>query len=828
MKRLHLLCNAHLDPYWQWEWEEGAAEALSTFRTAADFCESDDGFVFNHNEVILYKWIEEYEPELFERIGRLVKSGKWRIMGGWYLQPDCNMPSGESFVRQALVGKRYFLDKFGVEPTTAINFDPFGHTRGLVQILRKAGYDSYIHCRPDQNDCPLPDSDYLWVGYDGSEVNAYRSIGWYGTPCYGMVRHKIEVFIRENQDRPVGLVLWGVGNHGGGPSRHDLDEIKVLAAETDFPVIHSCAEDYFEELRRECPNPPRHEGDINSWAVGCYTSQVRLKQKHRLLENELYATEKMCAAAALNGTMAYPHESLHQALCDLLVAEFHDILPGSSIQPVEEAGLRLLDHALEIVSRVKAKAFFALASGQPKAPEAHIPVLAYNPHPFPIRGIFEVEFNTPDVGYGEKFITPTVLRDGQVLPCQTEKEHGNLNLCWRKRAVFHAELEAASMNRFDCALNKHTLGRTKHETKTEDGLFKFRSGEIEVDVNTRTGLMDRYAVHGVDYLRPGAFLGRVMKDNEDPWSMLVQDYREEDGVFTLMDDEAATRFSGVREGVLPAVKVVEDGPVRTVLEAFFHYADSFLILTYKLPKIGAEIEVGVRVHWNEKDKLLKLAIPTAFSDGRYHGQVAYGRDELAGEKKEVVAQKWTAAVSETQGRALTCINNGTYGSDFVDQEIRLSLLRSPAYCGHPIEGRPIVQQDRYTPRIDQGERLYRFWIQGGEKEARMTAIDREALVRNEAPMILSFFPSGHGEVPQAGPQLSDDVIQIPAFKQAESSNHYILRLFEPTGQTRMARLRIPVLGIDTEISLAPFELRSYRIDPDHPVLEEIDLIERPL
>ena len=113
MKNLHLVCNAHLDPVWLWELEEGLAETLSTFRVAADFCENYDGFVFNHNESLLYKWVEEYDYELFTRIQRLVKEGKWHIMGGWYLQPDCNMPSGESFVRQILSGKKYFMAKLG-------------------------------------------------------------------------------------------------------------------------------------------------------------------------------------------------------------------------------------------------------------------------------------------------------------------------------------------------------------------------------------------------------------------------------------------------------------------------------------------------------------------------------------------------------------------------------------------------------------------------------------------------------------------------------------------------------------------------------------------
>ena len=114
MKELYLLCNAHLDPVWMWQREEGIAEAISTFRVAAQFCEEYDGFLFNHNESLLYEWVEEYEPALFERIKKLVKEGKWHIMGGWYIQPDCVMPSGESFLRQIQIGNKYFLEKFGV------------------------------------------------------------------------------------------------------------------------------------------------------------------------------------------------------------------------------------------------------------------------------------------------------------------------------------------------------------------------------------------------------------------------------------------------------------------------------------------------------------------------------------------------------------------------------------------------------------------------------------------------------------------------------------------------------------------------------------------
>ena len=158
MKRVHLICNAHLDPVWLWEWQEGAAETISTFRTAVELCEKNKTFIFNHNEVVLYQWIEEFDPALFCRIQAQVKAGRWHIMGGWYLQPDCNMPSGESFVRHILHGKRYFKEKFGVNVTTAINFDPFGHTRGLVQIMAKSGFDSYLFGRPQE--LKLPDSQW--------------------------------------------------------------------------------------------------------------------------------------------------------------------------------------------------------------------------------------------------------------------------------------------------------------------------------------------------------------------------------------------------------------------------------------------------------------------------------------------------------------------------------------------------------------------------------------------------------------------------------------------------------------------------------------------
>jgi alpha-mannosidase len=827
-RRLHLICNAHLDPVWLWEWEEGAAEALSTFRTAADLCDEFPDFVFCHNEAILYEWVEEYEPALFARIQDLVQRGRWHIMGGWFLQPDCNMPCGESFVRQALYGRQYFADKFGVRPTTALNLDPFGHSQGLVQIIAKSGYDAYIFCRPGQEDSPLPADRFRWIGRDGSSVMAQRT--WhYNSPLHG-ARQKVERWLEAYPDEPVGIVLWGVGDHGGGPSRQDLRDLTAMIAETQDPQLaHSTPDDYWREVRALNPELPAHDKDINPWAVGCYTSQVRLKQQHRRLENELYALEKMAAAAWLAGLMDYPAPEMRPALRDLLMSEFHDILPGSSQQQVEEMSLRVLNHGLEIVSRLKARAFFALAAGQPKAKAGEIPIMVHNPHPFAVRTTVECEFMLADQNWQDAFTMPTAYQGGRALPSQAEKEQSNVNLDWRKRIVFAAELLPSQMNRFGCRLEVLPQ-KPQPESYQRGEELVVKTDDLEVRVSLLTGLLDRYRVKGQDAVLAGAGEPLVMHDDEDPWGMRVHGYTKLAGKFKLLSPTATARFAGVSAKTLPPVRVIEDGEVRVVIEALFGYQDSFICQRYKIPQRGTEIEIETRVQWAEKDRMVKLQIPcrvgASVPEARYVGQTAYGVSELPANGDEAVAQKWTAVVGDTQ--ALTCINNGTYGSSYGDGRLRLTLLRSPSYSGHPINDRPIVPPDRFTPRIDQGERLFRFWLNAGPTEERLAAIDREALVHNEQPMALSFFPSGQGEKPGPFITLSGGVVQLAALKRSEDGQRLIIRLFEPTGRKRTTTLAIPSLGLKQKISLGPFEIKTLALDPKFGVWTETNLMEEPL
>ncbi len=822
-RTLHLLCNAHLDPVWLWEWEEGAAEAISTFRTAADLCEEFDGFIFNHNEAVLYEWVEEYEPALFKRIQDLVSKGKWHIMGGWYLQPDCTMPSGESFVRQILVGKTYFKEKFGVEPTTAINFDSFGHTRGLVQILAKSGYDSYVHMRP--GDYPIK-HDFRWVGFDGSEVISNKVYGAYLTQR-GKSVEKCTSFLKNEADRDTGLILWGIGDHGGGPSREDLSLLtEYMKTTTDANVMHSTPEAYFKARRSARESMPVIKVSLMPFAVGCYTSQVRIKQKHRLLENELYMLEKMCASAALQGKMDYPAKDIREALKDLLFCEFHDILPGSSIQPVEDMAIRKMDHALETASRLKARAFFALSSGQPKANDGEIPVLVYNPHPYPVEGIFACEFQLADQNWSGTFTDVKVRADGTLLPTQVEQEMSNLNfLDWRKHVVFRAKLAPSSMNRFDCELITMKK-RPARKLAARDGKITFRTKELTVIISTKTGLIDTFRAKGISMTAKGACLPVVIRDSDDSWGMQVKRFDKFAGSFKLMSKAAGTKFSGVTQGVIPSVRVIEDGDVRSVIEAVFSYGRSTICQRYKLPKTGTRIEIETRVHWEEKGRMLKLAIPLAGKPIRYRGDTAFGTDELFTNGDECVAQKWVSVVDEKRGNALTVINDGSYGSDCTPEALRLTLMRSPGYSGHPSKDPIIMRQDRYSPRIDQGERLFRFWLDIGKADAREKNTPREAATLNEKPYALSFFPSGAGDAVRPFITLSDDAVVLSAGKMSEDGAKLIVRLFEPTGKKRSTTVNIPRLNIAHTVTLNAFEVRTIAVDTASHEVTEVDLMER--
>lgn len=827
---IHLICNAHIDPVWLWKLEEGRCEAISTFRTAVNFCEEFEGFVFNHNEALLYQWIEEYEPELFKRILKLVNEGKWHIMGGWYLQPDCNMPSGESFVRQILIGKKYFEKKFKARPSTAINFDPFGHTRGLVQILAKSGYDSYLFTRPREANLKLP-IDFIWLGHDGSMVKAHRAFEGYQTHVTGWAAGKIERWMRKNEGKSPGLVLWGIGDHGGGPSKLDLVQVNEMIRSTkEYTIINSKPENYFKDI--ENGKLPVYERDLNPWAPGCYTSQIRIKSRHRKLENELFMVEKMVSCACMQGLMDYPAEEFNQVMHDLALSQFHDVLAGTSIQSVEEWALQLMDHGLEILSGLKFKAFYKMASLQERPKDGEFPVFIYNPHPYRVKGIFKCEISPPEARRDKTFYDIlSVKREGLAIPYQIEKEESNLSVDWRKLVVFEADLEPSSVNRFDCRLEVVSEKPYRENIDSSNGYFIIKTDYIVVKINRRTGLLDKYCVNGYDYIKDNTFLPLVITDDEDSWGAQAREFRDVAGSFILASGEESAVFSGVRKDILEPVRVIEDGRVRTVIEAILKYNLSYLCIHYIIPKKGTEIEINIRIYWNEKNRMLKLSVPVALKQPTCKGQTAFGINDLLSDGSECVSQKWSGVFSAFDSKALTLINSGTYGLDFKNGEMRISLIRSPGYAALQNPAKTTIPQDRFSHRIDQGERTFKFWLNAGEYEHRLSNVERESQWHNEAPMVLSFFSSGSGNTLRSVMIISGEKVILSALKRSEDKSGYIIRLYNPSETDTDIVLKLDALGIESEIHFSKYEIKTFKtilsrgIKGDMAKLQEVNLIE---
>ncbi|MBO5312975.1 MAG: alpha-mannosidase [Clostridia bacterium] len=788
-KRFHMICNAHIDPIWQWDWPEGVSATLSTFYSAVRLCDEFD-YIFCHNEVTVYKYVEEYAPELFERIKELVRAGKWHIMGGWYLQPDCNMISGESFVRQIREGQRYFKEKFGACPTTAINLDPFGHTVGLVQVVKKCGQDSYLFMRPYSHELSLPSDQFIWRGLDGSEIKATRITGGYGThlgESAEALRHKTKW-----QPFPVGVALWGVGNHGGGPSRKDLKDIEEqLLTDGSAEFIHSTPEKFFSEI---APTEVV-DSSFHISMPGCYTSMYRVKKLHALLENEIYMAEKIASVAYMTGALdCYPEEQIQVAVEDLLNAEFHDVLPGTSVQCGEDAGIRYLNHGMLEAERVKIKAYMALSKTQAPASEGEYPVVVFNPHPYALNANVECELSLADQNWSEDISSHITVKDenGKEALYQVIKEESNLTLDWRKRIIFEASLKPMALSRYSVYVD--FIEKEKAERVSE---FVFDNGRKHVEIDEATGLLKSYRINGREYLNDGFGLCSF-DDNADPWGM------GKEQLSRMGTNERAFKLSSKPKGVfkgMKSVQVVENGDIYLGIEAFFQLDSTRARILYRIYKNNDDVDIDVTLFMGDIDRIIKLKVPFAVT-GELIGQCAYGTEGLFTDGRENIAQRFVALDSE--GDCVALLNTGVYGSHYENGSLYMSLVRGVTYCAHPIGQRELIPTNRFTKKIDQGENSYSF---------RLTVANRSQLQRRTDEFVMKPYglnvfpvPAGPASVKDVEISVGGDVIAMPTVKKVYGKDSVIFRLQNNT-EDRVESY-IKVNGSTLSLTFGKYEVKT--------------------
>ncbi|MBQ7948714.1 MAG: hypothetical protein IJ284_03030 [Clostridia bacterium] len=757
MKRLHLICTAHIDPIWQWTWDEGISSAIATFKSAADLAEEFD-YIFCHNESALYEAIEECAPDLLKRIQDLVKCGKWKIAGGWYLQPDCNMPAGETFVRHIHLGKKYFKEKFGVEPTVAYNFDAFGHSVGLPQILAKNGYKGYMTCRPHMGDqFVYPGRFFKWESPDGSSVIVSNSES-YGT----LLGAAVEKITREvtggaismlgsggAEDRrsianDVDYSLWGVGNHGGGPSRKDLRDIEKLQF-TDTQIIHSTPDALFADGIEV-------SGEVKTSLItcmpGCYSSMARVKQAYRRTENLFYATEKILAAAKLNGVDIDGAE-MEKTEKRMLLATFHDVLPGTCIPEGEREGLCALAAAEKTLMDYRTKAFLRMSMAQKPAKAGEFPVFVFNYAPYEVATPIEVEFMLENQNWDETIrYTPHVYFEGKELPCQTVKEDSTLNLDWRKRVVFEGKLAPMSLTRFEI--------------------------KVSADERKPVPLAEQIDMERVWTISDGKPIFEIYEDTADPWGMSVEELKcmgKNPVEMRVMTGAEVKAFCAL-DRELPPERRIENGNIVSVYEGIYTNGKSNVVLQYKQYKSQPFADMKIIAEFAEKNKLLrvKIPLPKEFKNGIAVGDGPYVIEEKP--NAECVFQKWFG-VRREDGEIFAIVNDGIYSGKVEDGYIYLTLLRGAGYCFHPIPNKELYPQDRYLPRIDGGRYAFNLRFMRGNA----FKISQMAELFNQPPYAVNVFPTGKGENVFNKAKIEGNVVLVNM--HCGENYDYVARVYNP-------------------------------------------------
>ena len=778
MKELHLICNAHLDPVWQWDWNEGMTAAIATFYSAAELADEYD-YIFCHNEALLYEYIEEHDPKLFARIQELVKQGKWHIMGGWYVQPDCNIPSGEGFVRQIEAGQSYFNEKFGVRPSVAVNFDSFGHTQGLVQILKKCGYDGYIFCRPMKELMDLPAMHFNWVGFDGSKVKAVRAedLTIYCTDL-GNAVSDIKRKMQPWEGEDVAIALWGVGNHGGGASRKDLKEIKAFMeeqAEIGVEIIHSTPERFFDSVDTK----EDYDKALQPCFVKCYVSIARLKHKYAELENKLLLTEKICAYADKEGVYKYDHDAFTTAQKCLAGIQFHDILSGTCIIEGEKSSIQRAESALELLDKQFAKAFMGLCYEYKRSVPMQYPLFVYNPHPYTEEQVF-----TGDLFLLSGIVSDTegyeyiVRKDGKEVPFQVIKESSCINMDRSKRFAIQSELNPLSLTRFDVEVFKGKRHDFDRAPRTE---FLSANGG-KASFNPEDGCLNAYMVGGKSYLDGSAFTPIVFDDNPDPWGWGFK--------------KVGVNYQKAQVEI--PLRVVEHGDLLTTLESIYTTGKSEIRVAYTIYKDFDYIDVTVNVNWNDSTKGLKLEIPVK-ELGRFIGQTSFGTQEYETESEQC-SQRFCAV--QAGDKMLAILKNGTYGCSVEDGKLYLSLLNGSVYCAHPIGNLPIIDDKRWNRYIDTGRHEFQFRLEICNEEE----LETKATAFTQKPYALNVYPHGSGEKKETSPvSLSNKNVTLTAFRKVPNGN-YMVRLIN--NYKEGCECACTVFGETLNLSFGKYEVKT--------------------
>ena len=347
---LILAAHAHIDMNWMWGWHETVASTVATFQTMLKLMEEYPDFCFSQSQASVYKIIDDYAPEIKEEIKKRINEGRWEVTASAWVETDKNMPSTESLLNHMAYTKKYLKEEWEVNPDSLeIDFSPdtFGHSANLPELDALGGVKYYYHCRGLDGDNAL----YRWRSPSGKEMIVYREQYWYNSgitplPAIGL----IDVANRSGGLK-TGLVVYGVGDHGGGPTRRDLERAREMMEWPVFPSIRfGTFAEFFKEAEAVREKLPVVDHELNYFAPGCYTTQSRVKMGNRHSEAALFDAQLWNAFAKAEGALEYDGKQFESAWQGVLFTHFHDILTGSCVQDSREHAMAQYTHAMAVAN----------------------------------------------------------------------------------------------------------------------------------------------------------------------------------------------------------------------------------------------------------------------------------------------------------------------------------------------------------------------------------------------------------------------------------------------------------------------------------------------
>lgn len=331
--------HGHLDLAWLWPVRETKRKAIRTFSNAIYESEQCPSYVFNGSQPQQYEFIKEKSPELYNKLKSAVANGNVEPQGGMWVEPDTNLPCGESLIRQCFYGKTYFRKEFQKDVKTLWLPDVFGYTAALPQIIKKCGMDSFMTIKLSWNNInQFPHHTFIWHGLDDSRVLVHMPPeGDYNSNATPYAFEKIYNNYKEKKISDIALMTFGIGDGGGGPGEYHINMAKRCENLRYIPNVKmSSSEKFFDELKKDVSNYPEYKGELYlEKHQGTYTTQGKVKKNNRQCEVLLHFAEWICTMAYMQGK-AYPHKELEEIWKEVLLYQFHDILPGSSIHRVYE------------------------------------------------------------------------------------------------------------------------------------------------------------------------------------------------------------------------------------------------------------------------------------------------------------------------------------------------------------------------------------------------------------------------------------------------------------------------------------------------------------